>query len=154
MPGSVVMSGGGSVVSANSVAAGIDKSTDIDLLLEKFDIVIRAIGLLNISAAPIAQLHPSVVSNPNEAIETPMIAGIPGKQIIFRFSAWYDATPIGGLVEIIGSDGLTYSAIPLIAAKVGVLNTGSSLPGGVGYKIRLTAGGETVRGYINFASTS
>jgi hypothetical protein len=154
MPGSITMSGGGSsILNANSVAIGIDKSADIDLILEKFDLVIRAIGLLNLQAAPIAQLHPSVVSNPNEAIETPMVAGIPGKQIIFRFSAWYDATPIGGLVEIIGSDGLTYSAIPLIAAKVGVLNTGSSLPSGVGYKIRLTAGGDAVRGYINFAST-
>lgn len=154
MPGSVTLSGGGgSLLNSKNVASGIDQSSDIDAILDRLDTVIRAIGLLNITAAPIAQLHPTVSSNPNEAIETPMIAGIPGKQITFRFSCWYDATPIGGLVEIIGSDGLTYSAIPLIAAKVGVLNTGSSLPIGVGFKIRLTAGGETVRGFINFAST-
>ncbi len=113
MPGSVTMSGSGiSVLNAAALAQGIDRSTDIDAILDKLDAVIRAIGLLNLQATPIAQLHPSVTSNPNEAIETPTIAGIPGKQIIFRFSAWYDTTPIGGLVEIIGSDGLTYSAIP------------------------------------------
>jgi hypothetical protein len=146
------MSGGGSVLNANSVSSGIDKSTDIDALLGKFDTVIQLISLLNFQGATIAQLHPSATSNPNEAIETPTIAGIPGKQITFKFSAWYDGTPIGGLVEVVGSDGLTYNTIPLIAAKVGVINAGSQMPTGIGFKIRLSAGGEGVRGFINFAS--
>jgi hypothetical protein len=146
------MSGSGAILNANNVAIGIDKSADIDFLLQKLDLIIRGIGLLNLQAAPIAQLHPSLSSAPNQAIQTPMIAGIPGKQLILKFSAWYDGPPIGGLVEVVGSDGLTYNTIPLIAAKVGVIN-GSQMPIGIGFKIRLSAGGEGVRGFINFAST-
>jgi hypothetical protein len=154
MPGSVTFSGGGSAaLNSNSVALGIDKSSDVDALLLKLDSIVQAIGLLNFQSVPITDLLPSIVSAPNQAITSPIIQGMPGKQLFIKFSAWYDETPIGGKLEILGTDNQTYYVIPLIAAKVGVLNQGARLPIGVGFRIILSAGGEGVTGFVNYAST-
>ena len=151
MPQSITMSGGGSGVSAAAVAQGINQAADVDALLGKLDLIFNAIVSLTLQAAtPIPQLLPAVTGL-NAPIETPTIAGIPGKSLIIRFSGWYDGAPIAGLIELVGTDGLVYFVSPLIAAKVGVVST-TKLPVGLGFKIRLSAGGQRISGFINYAT--
>ena len=151
MPGSITTSGGGSGVSAAAVAQGINQAADIDALLAKMDLIVNAIVSLTLQAAtPIPQLLPAI-TGVNAPIETPTIAGIPDKSLIIRFSGWYDGTPMVGLIELVGSDGLVYFVSPLIAAKVGVVST-TKLPVGLGFSIRLSAGGQGISGFLNYAT--
>lgn len=151
MPGSVVMSGGGSSVSAAAVAAGFDRSTDVDALLGKLD---RIIALLSITAGPVPILGESITSQENTEIETPILLPAPGQALVIRFSVWYDATPTAGLFELIGTDGLCYYRNPLTTAKVGIASQATKLPIGIGCQLRLSAAGVGVRGFINHAAIS
>lgn len=151
MPGSVVMSARGSSVSAASVAAGFDRSTDVDALLGKLD---RIIGLLSITSGPTPILGASLTSEENASIETPILSPPPGQALVIRFSAWYDKTPTEGLFEIIGTDNLCYYSNPLTTAKVGIASPSTKLPIGVSCRLRLSAAGLGVRGTINHGSIS
>lgn len=151
MPNSVVMSGGGSSVSAAAVAAGFDRSADVDQLLTKLD---RIIALLSITSSAIPILGASLTSEDNMAIETPIIAPDPGHSLVLRFSVWYDATPTNGLFELLGTDGICYYRNPLTTAKVGIASQATKLPIGVGCTLRLSASGVGVKGIINHASIS
>ena len=151
MPNSVVMGGRGSSVSAAAVAAGLDRSVDVDALLLKLD---RIIALLSITSGPIPILGESLISGENAAIETLILSPSPGHSLVLRFSVWYDATPIEGLFEILGTDGLCYYRNPLTTAKVGIASQNTKLPIGIGCKLRLSAAGVGVKGAINHASIS
>lgn len=150
MPNSIVMSGGGSGVSAAAVAAGFDRSASSAALLLKLD---RITALLSITSEAIPILGESLISGENAAIETPILSPSPGYSLVIRFSVWYDATPTDGLFQVIGTDGICYYRNPLTTAKIGIASQATKLPLGVGCKLRLSAAGIGVKGVINHASS-
>jgi hypothetical protein len=146
--GSAIFSGGGGASSA-ALKQAIDGSLDIDAILSNLG-DIKAILMANrVTATP--QLYPAIVGTANQALETQSIA-VPGagKHLIIQTMGWYDKSPTVGLLEVVGSDGLNYMKVPIVAAGAGFIIK-SKLPANIGCVIKLSAGGTGVVGHLNYA---
>jgi hypothetical protein len=154
MPGSIVLSGGGSGASSAAVQAGINQATDIDTLILLSTQIRDAVQLLAVGGLqPIPTLQPTISGTPGQSINAPQIPPPgPGRAVVIQIIAWYDSSAANGRVLLTGSDGVTYLDTP-IANRSG-LSIKIKLRENLGGQISLTAGGATISGRINYATAT
>lgn len=150
MPGSIVTSGGGGGVSSAAIQAGINKASDIDLIIALLQETRDALQLLAVGGLqPLPTLQPKISGAPGQEITAQIEAPGVGRSIVIQIIAWYDSSAANGKLVITGTDSQIYLDTP-ISNRSG-LSIKIKLGAGLGCEIAMASGGNAISGHLNYA---
>lgn len=149
---SVLLSGSSGGTNPEALAQAIDRSADIDALLALLVQINKSVANLRLGISPRAPtLQPTIVGAAGLPLTSPVIpAPGPGLAITLKVIAWYDTSGANGRLEINGSDGIQYLNTP-IANKSGLSVSEIRLKENIGCNLKMTAGGASISGRLNYA---